>query len=77
MTRATLAERVGIHPPHITDVLSGVERKGQRSLHPDQITDFELAVGNRAVTQFLLLQVGFALPDPAAPIRTEQDGGFS
>ncbi|MDC6130796.1 helix-turn-helix transcriptional regulator [Burkholderia gladioli] len=77
MTRATLAERVGIHPPHITDVLSGVERKGQRSLHPDQIADFELAVGNRAVTQFLLAQVGFALPDVAAPIRTEQDGGFS
>ncbi|MBN3832933.1 helix-turn-helix transcriptional regulator [Burkholderia sp. Ac-20344] len=63
MTRASLAERVGIHAPHITDVLSGGDRKGKRTLHPDQIADFELAVGNRVVTQFLLLQVGFTLID--------------
>ncbi|MGF7131945.1 hypothetical protein P3T40_003428 [Paraburkholderia sp. EB58] len=61
MTRAALAERVGIHPPHITEVLSAGESKGKRSLHPEQIDDFEWAVGNRAVTQYLVRKAGLVL----------------
>ncbi|WP_176331590.1 MULTISPECIES: helix-turn-helix domain-containing protein [Burkholderia cepacia complex] len=75
MTRATLAERVGIHAPHITDVLSGGDRKGKRTLHPDHIADFELAVGNRVVTQFLLSRIGVVLTDDAAPIDNTKEGG--
>ncbi|WP_334067284.1 helix-turn-helix transcriptional regulator [Burkholderia cepacia] len=77
MTRATLAERVGIHAPHITDVLSGGDRKGKRTLHPDQIADFELAVGNRVVTQFLLSRIGVVLTDGEAPIDSNKKEGGS
>ncbi|MGA7781120.1 MAG: helix-turn-helix transcriptional regulator [Paraburkholderia sp.] len=61
MTRAALAERVGIHAPHITEMLSGGPARGKRTLPAEQIDDFEWAVGNRVVTQYLLYKAGIAL----------------
>jgi len=61
MTRARLAELCDLHPQHVSDYLAREENhsKGQRrrSLPAEKIAAFECAVGNRAVTQFLVRQV--------------------
>jgi hypothetical protein len=65
MTRARLAELCQLHPQHVSDYLSREENhaKGQRrrSLPAEKIAAFECAVGNRAVTQFLVRQVALTL----------------
>lgn len=61
MTRSALAERIGSYPSHVTDYLLGDDSKGRRSLPADLIDDFEWAVGNRIVTQFLLFKAGIEL----------------
>lgn len=61
MTRSRLAELCELHPQHVSDYLAREENhtKGQRrrSLPAEKIAAYECAVGNRAVTQFLVRQV--------------------
>jgi hypothetical protein len=61
MTRARLAELCDLLPQHVSDYLSRDDshKKGQRrrALPAEKIAAFESAVGNRAITQFLVRQV--------------------
>ncbi|WGS53546.1 XRE family transcriptional regulator [Paraburkholderia sp. D15] len=65
MTKARLAEVCELLPQHLSDYLSNdeVNPKGQRrrSLPADKIAAFEAAVGNRAITQYLVRQVNLNL----------------
>ncbi|SPA44632.1 hypothetical protein [Cupriavidus taiwanensis] len=60
-TRAALAERIGAFPSHVTDFFAADDLKGRRSLPAELINDFEWAVGNRAVTQYLAHKAGKTL----------------
>lgn len=51
MTKRQLAEEVGCYAPHITDYLSGDDKK--RDLPARHIADFEQACGNRFVSQWV------------------------
>ena len=53
MTRATLAECIGAYASHVTDYFHKDDAPFRRNLPPELINDFEWAVGNRAVTQYL------------------------
>jgi hypothetical protein len=65
MTKARLAEVCELLPQHLSDYLSSddVNPKGQRrrSLPADKIAAFEAAVGNRAITQYLVRKVDLNL----------------
>jgi len=65
MTRQRLAELAELLPQHLSDYLSKDELnpKGQRrrSLPAEKIAAFEAAVGNRAITQYLVRQVSLNL----------------
>ncbi len=51
MTRRLLASEVGLYPSHLTDYLSGDPAK--REMPAKYINDFEIACGNRMVSQWL------------------------
>jgi hypothetical protein len=74
MTQATLAERCEIYAPHVSDYLAADDavRSGQRtrrSLPVDKIALFEAAVGNRAITQYLVRQVDLTLMEEVLEAR--------
>jgi hypothetical protein len=54
-----------LHPQHVSDYLAPEDNHAQgqrrRSLPAEKIAAFECAVGNRAVTQFLVRQVALTL----------------
>jgi len=58
MTQRTLAEECGLYAPHVSQYLHAtpVDHKGNRRLDlpADRIAAFEQAVGNHAVTQYLV-----------------------
>ena len=56
MTSSTLCERIGVLQNHISEMLAGDGKPGRRELPAKRINDFEWAVGNRAITQYLLLK---------------------
>lgn len=51
MTRRQLAEETGCYPSHITDYLSDDDKR--RELPAKHIDGFEIACGNRLITQWL------------------------
>lgn len=55
MTQRLLAEAAGLYPSHVSDYLSG--KSTRRSLPAEHIDAVERACGNRAITQWHLLQV--------------------
>jgi hypothetical protein len=55
MTQRLLAEATGLYPSHVSDYLSG--RPDRRALPGEFIDPVERACGNRAITQWHLLQV--------------------
>lgn len=65
MTKSTLAELCELYAPHVTDYLNALDKdshgRTRRSLPAEKIAAFECAVGNRAVTQFLVRQVQLTL----------------
>lgn len=61
MTRSALAERIGAYASHITDYFHADDAPGRRCIPPELIDDFEWAVGNRAVTQYLLRKTGLTI----------------
>jgi len=65
MTKSTLAELCELYAPHVTDYLNSLDKdshgRTRRSLPAEKIAAFECAVGNRAVTQFLVRQVQLTL----------------
>lgn len=61
MTRASLAERIGAYAAHVTDYLCADDAKSRRCLPAERIDDFEWAMGNRVVTQYLLYKAGIAV----------------
>lgn len=54
MTKAQLAEECGCYPSHVTDYLSNKETT--RNLPAERIPAFEVACGNRLITQWLASQ---------------------
>jgi len=54
MTMRTLAEEAQLYPSHVTSYLSS--KTGQRNLPADHIPEFEVACGNRCITQWLTAQ---------------------
>jgi hypothetical protein len=69
LTRATLAERIGAYASHVTDYFHGDDAAGRRNLPPELIDDFEWAVGNRAVTQYLLRKAGLTIMEEVIAAR--------
>lgn len=65
MTRDRLAELCALLPQHLSDYFSRCEMnpKGQRrrSLPAEKICDVESALGNRAITQYLIRQAQLTL----------------
>lgn len=57
MTRAHLAELVGLYASHVSDYLSE-SNEGHRNLPAEHIASFEAVCGNRAITQFEMKQRG-------------------
>ena len=54
MTRATLAERVGLYAPHVTCYLNDdVSEERRRDLPAWAIPEFEIACDNTAISQWL------------------------
>ncbi|WP_144156521.1 hypothetical protein [Paraburkholderia sp. BCC1885] len=69
MTRASLAERIGAYASHVTDYFHTDDASGRRSLPPELIDDFECAVGNRAVTQYLMRKTGLSIMEEVIAMR--------
>ena len=59
MTRAQLAEETGCYASHVTDYLS--EEPTRRSLPAEHIQAFEVACGNRLITQWMAAQAHFTI----------------
>jgi hypothetical protein len=73
MTMATLAERCGLYASHVTDYLNAQAEdkngRARRSMPADRIATFEMHVGNRAVTQFLVRQASLTLMEEVLEAR--------
>lgn len=54
LTKAQLAEETGCYASHITDYLS--DKELSRNLPAERIAAFEVACGNRVITQWLTCQ---------------------
>lgn len=54
MTRRALAEESGLYASHVSDYLS--EDETRRDLPAKHVPAFEVACGNRAITQWLAMQ---------------------
>ena len=54
MTKAQLAEETGCYASHVTDYLS--DKETSRNLPAERIAAFEVACGNRLITQWLASQ---------------------
>jgi hypothetical protein len=76
MTRDRLGELCCLLPQHISDYFSRNELnpKGQRrrSLPADKIHDVESALGNRAITQYLVRQAQLTLMEEMLAQRTQR-----
>lgn len=70
MTNATLAERTGMRPSHISDYLSAAafdkNGKERREMPAKYLPAFEAAAGNTLVTQWLLMQSQRAVQEALA-----------
>jgi hypothetical protein len=64
MTMASVCERIGVRQTHISDMLSPDGAPRKRELPAKKINDFEWAVGNRAITQYMLLESRILLDLP-------------
>ena len=51
LTKAQLAEEAGCYPSHVNDYLS--DKETARNLPAERIAAFEVACGNRVITQWL------------------------
>lgn len=69
MTRATLAEKIGAFAPHVSDYFHRDDLPSRRNLPPELIDDFEWAVGNRAVTQYLMRKAGLTIMEEVIATR--------
>lgn len=69
MTRATLAECIGAYASHVTDYFHKDDAPFRRNLPPELINDFEWAVGNRAVTQYLARKAELTIMDEVIAAR--------
>ncbi|OUE47320.1 hypothetical protein BZY94_06365 [Burkholderia territorii] len=69
MTRATLAECIGAYASHVTDYFHVDDASSRRNLPPELIDDFEWAVGNRAVTQYLIRKTGLTIMEEVIAAR--------
>jgi hypothetical protein len=59
MTMRSLAEEAHLYPSHVTSYLSA--KDGQRDLPASYIADFEVACGNRCITQWLTAQADLTI----------------
>lgn len=59
MTQRTMAEIAGLYPSHVSDYLS--EDEGKRNLPAEKIAAFEAVCGNRAITQWEMLERGLTV----------------
>lgn len=59
LTKKLLAETAGLYPSHVTDYLSTKHVK--RNLPADKINDFEIACGNRVISQWLARQASLTI----------------
>lgn len=74
MTQRTLAELCGLYAPHITDILhreaSDAKGNKRRELPADKINEFEQAVGNRAVSQYLMRKAELTIMEELIAARS-------
>jgi hypothetical protein len=61
LKRATLAEDVGLHPPHVTDYLHADNTR--RDLPAKYVEAFEVSCGNRFITQWFAWRANCTLTD--------------
>jgi transcriptional regulator with XRE-family HTH domain len=61
LTKRLLAEEVGCYPCHVTDYLHGDDKPSRRDLPAKRINHFEIACGNRIVSQWLAAQAGLTI----------------
>ena len=76
MTRDRLAELCALLPQHLSDYFARAESnpKGQRrrSLPAEKICDVESALGNRAITQYLIRQAQLTLMEEMLAQRAKK-----
>jgi hypothetical protein len=61
MTRQQLAAEAGLYASHITDYLNEDDAPTRRDLPAKNVPDFECAVGNRVVSQWLAARADFTV----------------
>jgi hypothetical protein len=67
MTKAQLAEETGCYASHVTDYLT--DKATSRNLPADRIAAFEVACGNRFITQWLATQANLTILETFIPQR--------
>lgn len=72
LTKRQLAEEVESYAPHVTDYLHEDDDPKRRDLPAKRIPAFEIACGNRLITQWLAMQAGGAFLDEARVAVLEQ-----
>jgi hypothetical protein len=68
LTKAQLAEETGCYASHMGDYLN--EQETRRSLPAEYITVFEIACGNRVITQWLAMQARLTILETFIQQRT-------
>jgi hypothetical protein len=61
MTKQLLAAEAGLYASHVTDYLHEDDKPSRRDLPASRIEDFERAVGNRVVSQWLAMRAEFTV----------------
>lgn len=57
MTKATLADRTGCYPSHVSDYLHADDKKSRRDLPAERLDAWAATVGNWGIHQWLARQV--------------------
>jgi hypothetical protein len=61
MTQARAAEECGAYPSHFSDYIADGATGNKRDLPAKIVNDFEIAMGNRFVSQWLAMQAGLTI----------------
>jgi hypothetical protein len=70
VSKAVLADMAQLHPPHVTDYLHPDDDPKRRSLPAARIPVFQRVCGNKAITQWLVFQMGDRPMEQPAGART-------
>jgi hypothetical protein len=61
LTQRMLAEEIESYPSHVTDYVHRDDKPSRRDLPAKRINDFEIACGNRFISQYLARQANLTI----------------